>query len=112
MTIRFDRDMVRCAASGSFEFVAFSGGVNGRLTIPKYESHHPVCLDVEWLLPTLFDASLLTFEPPPRRLFFRLQPGSSGCSEASTARTIAPLTLTRRYHGADTIMALSLRRPG
>ncbi|CAD5248620.1 hypothetical protein BOSE62_160039 [Bosea sp. 62] len=57
-------------ASGSFEFVAFSGGVNGRLTIPKYESHHPVCLDVEWLLPTLFDASLLTFEPPSGRLFF------------------------------------------
>jgi hypothetical protein len=37
--------------------------------IPKYESHHPVCLDVEWLLPTLFDASLLTFEPPLAALF-------------------------------------------
>jgi hypothetical protein len=39
------------------------------LMIPKYESHHPVCLDVEWLLPTLFDASLLTFEPPLAALF-------------------------------------------
>ena len=40
--------------------------------IPKYESHHPVCLDVEWLLPTLFDASLLTFEPPSGGSFFGL----------------------------------------
>lgn len=40
--------------------------------IPNYESHHPVCLDVEWLLPTLFDASLLTFEPPLAALFLFL----------------------------------------
>ncbi|CAH1671093.1 hypothetical protein BOSEA31B_13657 [Hyphomicrobiales bacterium] len=44
--------------------------VKGALMIPKYESHHPVCLDVEWLLPTLFDASLLTFEPPSGGSFF------------------------------------------
>jgi len=27
-------------------------------------------LDIEWLLSTLFDASLLSLEPPYRRLFF------------------------------------------
>jgi hypothetical protein len=52
------------------ENAAAGPGINSPLTIPKYESNRPVCLDVEWLLPTLFDASLLTFEPPSRRLFF------------------------------------------
>lgn len=49
--------------------------------IPKYESHHPVCLDVEWLLPTLFDASLLTFEPPLAALFLFSRTSTPSCGE-------------------------------
>jgi hypothetical protein len=41
-------------------------GVKGALTITDYESVQSFCLDSEWLLSILFDASrFLTQRPPP-----------------------------------------------
>jgi hypothetical protein len=55
-------------------FRAAAPRVNRVLTITDYESKRSFCLDSEWLLSILFDASRLpTQKPPPGgfSLFFR-----------------------------------------
>jgi hypothetical protein len=60
-----------------------------------------ILLDIEWLLSTLFDASLLTFEPPETAAPFFCRPGSDPVGPVSIAPSFirpAPVKAGRRRY--------------
>jgi|HubBroStandDraft_6_1064221.scaffolds.fasta_scaffold959113_1 hypothetical protein len=64
-----------------------------------------ILLDIEWLLSTLFDASLLTFEPPETAAPFFCRPASGPVGPVSIAPSfIRPVPVKagrRRYRLRD-----------